>query len=110
MLNRIVTGIMGAARPTQFKACLVQWKHPGSPSTKKFMVMSTPSIGKVMLTMFWDSRGGRLAHFQKCGENVNSALYYEALLKLQDAICRKCPGQLARGLLLHRDNARPHTA
>jgi histone-lysine N-methyltransferase SETMAR len=31
-------------------------------------------------------------------------------LKLQDAICRKHPGQLARGVLLHHDNARPHTA
>jgi histone-lysine N-methyltransferase SETMAR len=31
-------------------------------------------------------------------------------LKLQDAICRKRPDQLARGVLLHYDNARPYTA
>jgi histone-lysine N-methyltransferase SETMAR len=30
-------------------------------------------------------------------------------LKLRDAIHRKRPGQLARGVLLHHDNARPHT-
>jgi histone-lysine N-methyltransferase SETMAR len=51
-----------------------------------------------------------LAHFLKQGENVNSVSNGEVLLKLQDAICRKLPGQLARGALLHHDNARPHTA
>jgi hypothetical protein len=63
-----------------------------------------------MLTMFWDSQGVLLAHFRKSGENMNSASYCEVLLKLQDAIHRKHPGQLARGLLLPHDNARPHTA
>jgi histone-lysine N-methyltransferase SETMAR len=69
----------------------MQWKLPSSPSTKKFK--------RVLL-----------AHFQKCGENVNSTLYCEVLLKLRDAIGRKHPGHLARGVLLHHDNARPHTA
>jgi histone-lysine N-methyltransferase SETMAR len=32
------------------------------------------------------------------------------LLKLQDEIRRKRPGQLARGVLLHHVNARPDTA
>jgi histone-lysine N-methyltransferase SETMAR len=41
---------------------------------------------------------------------VNSALYCEVLLKLPDAICRKHPDQLARGVLLHHDDARPNTA
>jgi histone-lysine N-methyltransferase SETMAR len=44
------------------------------------------------------------------GENANSASYCEILLKLQDAIRRKLSGQLARGVLLHHDNARTHTA
>jgi histone-lysine N-methyltransferase SETMAR len=77
-------------------------------STKKFKV--TPSAGKVMLTVFWDSHGVLLARFPKCGDNVNSAVYCEILLKLQDAIHRKRPGQLVRGVLLHHDNARPHIA
>jgi hypothetical protein len=42
-----------------------------SPSTKKFKVL--PSAGKFMLIVFWDSQGVLLAHFQKHGENVNSA-------------------------------------
>jgi hypothetical protein len=60
--------------------------------------------------MFWDSQGVLLAHFQKRGENMNSAMYCEVLLKLRYAVRRKLPGQLARGVLLYHDNARPHTA
>jgi hypothetical protein len=63
-----------------------------------------------MLTMFWDSQEVLLSHFRKHGESVNSASYCEVLLKLRDAIRRKRPGQLARGVLLHHDNARPNTA
>jgi hypothetical protein len=86
----------------------MQCKHPSSLSTEKFQVM--PSAGRVMFTMFWDSQRVLVAHFQKCGENVSSASYCEVLLKLRDAIRRKRPGQLARGVLLHHDNVRPHTA
>jgi hypothetical protein len=64
-----------------------------------------PSAGKVMLTVFWGSQGVLLVHFQKHGQNVDSASYCEILLKLRNAIGRKHPGQL-----LHYDNARPHTA
>jgi hypothetical protein len=63
-----------------------------------------------MLTVFWDSQGVLLIHFKKRGKNVNSTSYYEALLKLQDGIRRWHPGQLARGVLLHHDNARSHIA
>jgi hypothetical protein len=106
MLNRIVTGDESRVHHYQHesKGASVQWKHPSSFSNKKFKVM--PSAGKVMLTMFWDSQGVSLTHFQKHGENVNSASYCEVLLKFQDAIHRKCPGQLARGVLLHCDNDR----
>jgi hypothetical protein len=88
---------MSASLPTRIKACAsMQWKHPSSPPTKKFKV--PPIAGKVMLTVFWDSQGVLLAHFQKRGENVNSASYCEVLLKLRDAVRRKPPVQLATGL------------
>jgi hypothetical protein len=70
----------------------------------------TPAAGKVMFAMFWDSQGVLFAHFQKSGENTNFASYCEVLLRLRGAIRRKRPGQLTRGVLLHHDNARPHTA
>jgi hypothetical protein len=53
------------------------------------------SAGKVMLTVFQDSQGVLLAHFQMRSENVNSVSCCEDLLKLQDAVHRKHPGQLA---------------
>jgi hypothetical protein len=98
-VNRIVTedeSWMQHYQP-ESKRASVQWKHPSSPSAKKCKV--TPLCGKVMLTVFWDSQGVLLAHFQKHGENMNSVSYCEVLLRLQDAICRKHSGQLARGVL-----------
>jgi hypothetical protein len=110
MLNRIVGGDDSWVHHYQpeSKRASVQWKHPSSPSTKKFKVK--PSAGKVTLTVFWDSQGVLLAHFQKHGENMNSEVYCEVLLKLRDAVLRKLPGQLARGVLLNHDHGRPHTA
>jgi histone-lysine N-methyltransferase SETMAR len=110
MHNRIVTEDKSSVHHYQHrsKRASMQWKEPSSPSTKKYKVM--PSTKMVMLTMFWDSQGVLLAHFQKQCENVNSASYCEVLLKLPDAIRRKRPDQLTRGVLLQHDNARPHTA
>jgi hypothetical protein len=65
---------MCASLPTRIEARFNAWKHPSSPSTKKFKVTSTPSAGKVLLTVFWDSHGLLLARFQKRDENENSAL------------------------------------
>jgi hypothetical protein len=110
MLNRIVTGDESWVHHYQAEskcASVVQWKHSSSPSSKTLKVM--PSAGNVMVAVFWDSQGVLLSHFQKHGENVNSDSYCEVLLKLWDAISRKRPGQLVRGVLLHHDNARPHT-
>jgi hypothetical protein len=59
-----------------------------------------------MLTNFLIAQGVLVVHFQKPGENVNSVSYCEVLLKIQDANCRKHPGQLAQGVLLCHDNAR----
>jgi histone-lysine N-methyltransferase SETMAR len=60
--------------------------------------------------VFSDSQGVLLAYFQKHGENVSSASYCQVLLKLRDAISGKLRRQLARDVLLHHDNARPHTS
>jgi hypothetical protein len=90
------------------KRALMQWKHSSSPSrsTKKFKF--TPCGGTDMRTVFWDSQGTLIAHFRKGGGNVNSASYCEVLFTFREAIRRKRPGQLVRGVLPHYDNARPH--
>jgi hypothetical protein len=102
---------MGSSLPTRIKERFNAVETSQSTFNQKARSLSfTPSAGKVMLTVFWDSQGVLLAHFQKRGENVNPASYCEVLLKLRDEIRRKRPGQLARGVLLHHDNAGPHTA
>jgi hypothetical protein len=98
MLNRVVTGDESQVHHYQpeSRRASVQWKHPSLPRlARKFKVTSTPSAGKFMLTVFWDSQGVLLACFQKRGEYVNSAPYCKVLLKLWDAIRRKRRGQLA---------------
>jgi hypothetical protein len=97
MLNRIDTRDESCAHhyQPQSKCASMQWKHPSSPSTKKFKVM--PSHGKVMLTVFWNSQVVLLAHFQEHSKNVNSASYCEVLLKLRYEIHRKHPDRLTRG-------------
>jgi histone-lysine N-methyltransferase SETMAR len=89
------------------KRASMLYRLPRSISSKIFKV--TPSTEKVMLTVFSDSQGVLLAHFQKRDENINSALFCGVLLNLRETTRRKFPGQLARWVLLHHENARPHT-
>jgi histone-lysine N-methyltransferase SETMAR len=90
------------------KSASLKWKHPSSPSTTKYK--GKLSSGMFMLTVFSDSQIVLLAYFQKRVEKINSSFYSEILLKYQDEIRRKLPGQLARGVLLYHNNAGPHTS
>jgi histone-lysine N-methyltransferase SETMAR len=62
-----------------------------------------------MLTVYSDFQRVLLAHFQKHGESLNSVSHCEVLWKLWNSICRKLACKLAREVLLHHDNAGPHT-
>jgi hypothetical protein len=55
MLNRIVTGDESWVHHYQPKSmsASMQWKHPSSPSTKKFKVTSMLTAGKLCLPCFW---------------------------------------------------------
>ncbi|GBO06247.1 hypothetical protein AVEN_221164-1 [Araneus ventricosus] len=86
------------------KAASMMWKHPSSPSQKKFKV--SPSTQKLMLIVFWDMKGVLLTEFLPHGSTVNSATYCATLTKLRCAICDKCS---TANRLLH-DNARPHVS
>ena len=64
-----------------------------------------------MLTVFWDSQGIVLEHYQERGTIINSARYSEMLTgRLKHAIRRKRRGLLSKGVVLLHDNTRPHTA
>jgi hypothetical protein len=87
---------MGVSLPTRIKACFNVMETSQMIFSFKQNFKVTPSAGKVMLTVFLDSQGVLLAHFQKRAENVNSVSYCEVLLNLRDTIRRKLPDKLVR--------------
>jgi histone-lysine N-methyltransferase SETMAR len=108
-LERIVTGDETRVHyhaPETNRASM-EWKHPGSPRTKKFEMVK--SAGKLMATVFWDHKDVLLVEFMKKGTTINAASYCATLERLKTAIKRKRPGILTKGVILH-DNARPHVA
>lgn len=86
----------------------MQWKHPTSPSAKKFKVVK--STRKIMASVFWDQKGILLIDFLPQGETINANRYCETLKKLRRAIQNKRRGMLTSGVCLLHDNARPHVA
>jgi transposase len=85
----------------------LEWKHPTS-LTKR--LKTQPSAGKVM-TVFWNSQGPILEHYQQRGATLNSVHYSETLRdNLKPAIRTKRRGLMSKGVVLLHDNARHHTA
>jgi hypothetical protein len=91
MLNGIITGGESWLYP-ESKHVSMQWKHPNSPVTKKFEVV--PSVGKVLLTVSWDSEGVLLIHFQKPGGTISTTSCCAVLWTLKDTILGTHPGLL----------------
>ena len=86
----------------------MEWKHTNSPVKKKFK--SQRSTGKVMLTVFWDMQGPITISYLEKGTTVNGANYCELLRQVKKDIKNKRRGRQSQGVILHQDNARPHTA
>jgi histone-lysine N-methyltransferase SETMAR len=109
-ISRIVTGDETWVHnyTPESKAESMTWKHPGSPPVQKFK--TAQSVGKVMATVFWDIHGLLLLDFAPAGSTINATAYQKSLKKLKAAIRRKRPELLTEGVILHHDNARPHTA
>ncbi len=84
-LYRIVTGDETWVHhfTPELKAASMEWKHPSSPVRKKFK--TTPSAGKVLLTVFWDAQGVLLLDFLEVG-TINATRYCHTLSKLKEVI------------------------
>ena len=81
-LSRIVTGDeTWAHHEPETKRQSMEWHHPQSPRKKKFK--TTPSAGKVMITVFWDVDGVILVNVMARGETINSDTYIKTLQKLK---------------------------
>ncbi|GFO33804.1 histone-lysine N-methyltransferase SETMAR [Plakobranchus ocellatus] len=63
-----------------------------------------------MATVFWDAKGVILLDILPQGQCINAAQYCSTLDRLKEAIRRKRPGLLRRGVVLQHDNATPHSA
>lgn len=85
-----------------------QWKHHGSPPPKK--AKSFSSAGKVMATIFWDSKGILLIDYLTKGQTINGAYYAALLDQLKAAIAEKRPGMVRKKVLFCHDNAPSHTS
>jgi len=110
-LSRIVTGDETWVHhyEPESKRQSMEWKHLGSPAKKKFKTQ--PFVGKVMLTIFWDSKGPILEDYLEKGCTINSARYSDLLTNnLKPAVRTKHRDLLSKKVLLLHDNARPHTA
>ncbi|GFO46005.1 histone-lysine N-methyltransferase SETMAR [Plakobranchus ocellatus] len=65
----------------------------------------TPSISRLQ-----NAKGVILLDILPQGECINAARYCSTLDRLKEAIRRKRPGLLRRGVVLQHDNATPHSA
>ena len=63
-----------------------QWKHPGSPSPKKFKRVY--SAGKVVASIFWDSQVVIMIDYLEQGHMINGAHYASELRWLCQEIAR----------------------
>ncbi len=85
------------------------WKHPDSPSVKKFK--SRPFANKVLLTVFWDMRRPIYCHYLEDRQTVNSESSSKELRdELRLAIREKRRGLIKRGVILQHNNVPPHAA
>ena len=93
---------------SETKRSSMQWRHPGSPKPKK--VKTTFSAGKVMATIFWDSKGVLYVDFLTEHCTINTE-YYSALLEgpVKTAIRNKRK-RAQTSVSCLQDNARPHMA
>lgn len=86
----------------------MEWRVKGTAPPKKFKVAQ--SAGKVMATVFWDSKGILLIDYKDKGVSITGDYYANILHNLRCAIKEKRRGMLTKGVLLLHDNAPVHKA
>ena len=90
------------------KRSSMQWRHAGSPNAKK--AKTTFYAGKVMATIFWDSKGVLYMDFLTERRTIN-AEYYSALFEGPVKIAmRNKRKRVQTSVSFLQDNARPHMA
>lgn len=85
-----------------------QWLPKGTSPPLK--AKTAPLQRKIMMTAFWDEDGIIHIDFLPDGETINSDYYCQVLEDVHHHLRHRRRGKKSRGILLHQDNARPHTA
>jgi [histone H3]-lysine36 N-dimethyltransferase SETMAR len=85
-----------------------QWTKKSESAPVKAKVV--PSAGKVMATVFWDSKGILLIDYLQKGSTITGVYYASLLDQLDDAIRSKRPGLQRKSVLFLQDNAPAHKA
>ena len=109
-LSRIITGDETRAHhyEPEIKRQSMEWHRPQSPRKKKFK--TTPSDGKLMITVFWDIDGAILVDVMAKGETINLDTYIKTLQKLKQRYWRLRPNRNPGDKLIQHDNASTHTS
>lgn len=85
-----------------------EWLKKGA--TPPLKAKTSPMHRKIMMTAFWDEDGIIHIDFLPDGETINSDYYCRVLEDVHHHLRQRRRGKKSRGILLHQDNARPHTA
>ena len=85
-----------------------QWTSPGEPAPKK--AKTVPSAGKVMATVFWDSRGIIFTDYLEKGRTITGQYYADLLGRFDAELMRKRPHLVKKKVLFHHDNAPAHSS
>jgi len=86
-----------------------EWRHSNSPNPTNFL--PNVLLGKLMLTLFWDSKGPSLERYMNKGTTITISSYCDLLVNhLKPAIPSNCHELLTTSVLLLHDSFRPHTA
>ena len=72
-------------------------------------VKTQPYAGKVMATVFWDTKSGIMLDFLPKRSTITGVYYANLLDQLRTTIREKRRGKLSKGVLLQQDNTRVHT-
>lgn len=86
----------------------MEWVETGSRPPVKAKVVK--SAGKVMLTIFWDSKGWIHLDWLPPKTTINGQYYANVLTGLRKSIIEKRRGKVSKGVMILHDNAPAHSS
>lgn len=92
----------------EMKIQSAQWVFPNERAPKK--AKTTQSAGKVMATVFWDSKGIIHIDYLPKGQTITGEYYCNVLEQFDKNLKEKRPHLARKKVLFHHDNAPAHSS